>query len=86
MGGGASPIPAGGAWMRDESKAGLGPPMRRNDHACKALAYLLAGPYGQQAYDMALNNFESISYIGDSIYSARGSRDSAEYMRRKVGS
>ncbi len=85
MGGGASPVPDGGAWMRYESKAGLGPPMRRNDHACKALAYLLAGPYGQQAYDMALDRFESVSYVGDSIYSARGSRDSAEYIRRTVG-
>ena len=71
--------------MRYESKAGLGPPMRRNDDACKALAYLLAGPYGQQAYDMALDKFESVSYIGDSIYSSRGSRDSAEYIRRIGG-
>ena len=71
--------------MRYESKAGLGPPMRRNDHACKALAYLLAGPYGQQAFDMALDKFESVSFVGDSIYSARHNRDSAEYIRRTVG-
>ena len=72
--------------MRYESKAGLGPPMRRNDHASKALAYLLAGPYGQQAFDMALDKYESVSYVGDAIYSSRSSRDSADYVRRTGGS
>jgi hypothetical protein len=78
-------VPDGGAWMRYESKAGLGPPMRRNDHASKALAYLLAGPYGQQAFDMALDKFESVSYVGDSIYTSRHRVDSADYIRRTSG-
>ena len=44
MGGGPSPVEGGGSWRYYESAAGLGPPKAENDHACKALAYLLAGP------------------------------------------
>ena len=48
MGGGASPVVDGGPWMRYSTPQNQwGPPMRKNDHACKALAYLLAGPYSQ---------------------------------------
>jgi hypothetical protein len=88
MGGGQSPIPDGGAWMRYESREGLGPPMRRNDHACKALGYLLGGPYGLQAHDKAINDFQPVSYISNSFSTQRykGESDHASYLGRNVGS
>ena len=88
MGGGQSPIPDGGAWMRYESREGLGPPMRRNDHACKALGYLLGGPYGLQAHDKAINDFQPVSYISNSFSTQRyrGESDRASYIGRNVGS
>ena len=63
MGGGPSPIPDGGPWMRFEHRDGLGPPMRKNDHSCKALAYLLAGPYASLASDVYATRTESVSYL-----------------------
>lgn len=42
MGGGKSPVEGGGTWMRDKN---LNTPLRKNDHACKALIYLLANKY-----------------------------------------
>ena len=63
MGGGPSPVPDGGPWMRYESVMGIGAPMRRNDHACKALAYLLAGPYRYLALDDSRAG-EPVSYLG----------------------
>ena len=85
MGGGASPVPDGGAWMRYENRDGLGPPMRKNDHACKALGYLLGGPYGQMAFDRAVNDYQPISYVGESFYTRRpsGTEDSADYIWRR---
>ena len=64
MGGGPSPVPDGGSWMRYEHGNGLGVPMRKNDHACKALGYLLAGPYSWLASARARQQAESVSYIG----------------------
>ena len=74
--------------MRYENREGLGPPMRKNDHACKALGYLLGGPYGQQAYDKALNDFQPVSYIGNahSTERYRGNSDHASYLGRDFGS
>ena len=88
MGGGQSPVQDGGAWMRYESREGLGPPMSRNDHAGKALGYLLGGPYGQQAYDKAINDFQPVSYIGNSHSTERynGNSDHASYLGRDFGS
>jgi hypothetical protein len=88
MGGGQSPIPDGGAWMRYESREGLGPPMRRNDHACKALGYLLGGPYGLQVHDKAINDFQPVSYISNSFSTQRyrGESDHADYLGRNIGS
>ncbi len=48
--------------MRFETKDGLGAPMRKNDHSCKALAYLLAGPYAYLEPDRG-GNVESVSYL-----------------------
>lgn len=61
-GGGPSPVPDGGPWMRYEHGGGLGTPMRKNDHSCKALAYLLAGPYSFLASERASTG-ESVSYL-----------------------
>ena len=63
MGGGPSPVPDGGPWMRFETKEGLGAPTRKNDHSCKALAYLLAGPYAFLADKKGLTSTESVSYL-----------------------
>ena len=63
MGGGPSPVPDGGSWMRYEHNNGLGVPMRKNDHACKALGYLLAGPYSFLASDRAQASRGSVSYL-----------------------
>lgn len=64
MGGGASPVPDGGSWMRYEHNNGLGAPIRKNDHSCKALAYLLAGPYSTLASKRARAYAGSVSYLG----------------------
>ena len=50
-------------WMRYESRDGLGAPMRKNDHSCKALAYLLAGPYMVLAEHESVGNAQSVSYL-----------------------
>jgi len=63
MGGGPTPIPDGGPWMRYEHKDGLGAPMRKNDHSCKALGYLLAGPYSFLASERALTAATPTSYM-----------------------
>jgi hypothetical protein len=63
MGGGPSPVPDGGPWMRYESRDGLGAPMRKNDHSCKALAYLLAGPYMVLTEHEPVGNAQSVSYL-----------------------
>ncbi len=77
MGGCPSPVPDGGPWMRYEYRDGIGPPMRKNDHACKALGYLLMGPYGTLAVDRAVEAAEAISYLGGGQRTA----DSASYLR-----
>jgi hypothetical protein len=63
MGGGQTPVPDGGTWMRYETKQGLGPPMRHNDHACKALGYLLGGPHGKLAQELAIGQTLAVSYL-----------------------
>ena len=49
--------------MRYESRDGLGAPMRKNDHSCKALAYLLAGPYMVLTEHEPVGNTQSVSYL-----------------------
>ncbi len=71
MGGGPSPVPDGGPWMRYETHQGLGVPIRRNDHACKALGYLLAGPYSFLASERATRSVLATSYLGPSRSHAR---------------
>ena len=73
-GGGPSPVPDGGPWMRYEHNAGLGAPIRKNDHACKALGYLLAGPYSFLASERAQKSLGSVSYLGQGR--GRQARDS----------
>jgi hypothetical protein len=63
MGGGPSPVLDGGPWMRYESPTGLGAPMRKSDHASKALGYLLAGPYSYLASERAQKSYQATSYI-----------------------
>lgn len=41
-GGGRSPVESGGVWMRDKNSLR---PLEKNDHACKALIYLLANKF-----------------------------------------
>lgn len=41
-GGGRSPVEGGGVWMRDKNTQR---PLEKNDHACKALIYLLANKF-----------------------------------------
>lgn len=43
MGGGKSPIPLAGAWLRDKN---LGRPIDKYNHSCKALIYYLVDLYG----------------------------------------
>lgn len=43
MGGGRSPVPGGGAWLRDKN---TNRPLKKNNHAAKALIYLLVNNYG----------------------------------------
>jgi hypothetical protein len=64
MGGGPSPVDDGGPWMRYEHMNGLGSPMRKNDHSCKALGYLLAGPYSYLASERAKRSTTAVSYLG----------------------
>lgn len=67
MGGGPSPIEGGGPWRRYETAQGLGPPIPQNDHACKALAYLLQAPRYSGAIrpeTEALAPVSSVSYMG----------------------
>ena len=42
-GGGKSPVDGGGIWMRDKNTL---QPLKKNDHACKALIYYLSNKYG----------------------------------------
>lgn len=63
MGGGPSPVPDGGPWMRYESVHGIGAPKRENDHACKALAYLLLGPYAYMESETREYRHETVSYL-----------------------
>ena len=76
MGGGESPVPDGGPWMRFEHNTGLGAPMRKNDHSCKALGYLLAGPYSYLASERALKAPVAVSYLGEG---GRSGNRSARY-------
>jgi hypothetical protein len=62
LGGGVSPVEGGGPWMYFETAAGLGPPRKENDHACKALAYLLGGPYGFLSSQRSMST-ETYSYL-----------------------
>lgn len=48
LGGGPSPVPNGGVWLR-QGKGGR--PKRENDHSCKALAYLLIDLFGTEMPD-----------------------------------
>ena len=80
MGGGRSPVPDGGPWLRHSTQQSVwGAPKRENDHACKALGYLLQGPYSQVASPRAraasylgptrgvsqpASNVRSVSYLG----------------------
>ena len=67
MGGGVAPVPDGGPWMRYSTPQNQwGPPMRKNDHACKALAYLLGGPHSQVAHDRKMRGAQAVSYVGGS--------------------
>ena len=75
MGGGKSPVPKGGNWMRHQTPQGTwGAPKRENDHACKGLAYLLQGPYAhmtsskpkQVSYLSSPGRARSASYVGAS--------------------
>jgi len=43
LGGGKSPVEGGGIWIRDKI---TGQPLAKNDHACKAVIYLLANKFG----------------------------------------
>jgi hypothetical protein len=63
MGGGPSPVPDGGPWMRYETKGGIGTPKRENDHACKALAYLLLGPYAYMGESTFHGQQDAVSYL-----------------------
>lgn len=65
MGGGPSPVDGGGSWMYVESRVGQGPPRAENDHACKALAYLLAGPFGSVSNDRT--SLASATYLGKHV-------------------
>ena len=90
MGGGPSPVPDGGAWMRFETATGIGVPMRKNDHSCKALAYLLQGPYGIMAYNRATEESMPVSYVGNELYSNKRDvsilrDDSVSYTRSTRG-
>tara|TARA_Y100000310_G_scaffold13358_1_gene13637 strand:+ start:252 stop:1649 length:1398 start_codon:yes stop_codon:yes gene_type:complete len=80
MGGCPSPVPDGGPWMRHEYRDGIGPPMRKNDHACKALGYVMMGPYGLQAAERSLEAAEPVSYLG-----ASRAADAASYLRGARG-
>ncbi len=62
--------------MRYETKAGLGPPMRHNDHASKALGYLLGGPHGKLAQEQAISNTIAVSYL----QASRRDADVASYI------
>lgn len=42
-GGGRSPVDGGGAWLRDKN---TGKPLKKNNHACKAIYYLLVDRFG----------------------------------------
>ena len=42
-GGGRSPVYGGGAWLRDEHTK---QPLKKNDHACKAIIYYVVDKYG----------------------------------------
>lgn len=63
MGGGPSPVEGGGPWTYFESKGGLGPPKHENNHACMALAYLLAGPFGFDTVEVRRGSVTSASYL-----------------------
>ena len=56
-------MPDGGPWMRYESVHGIGAPKRENDHACKALAYLLLGPYAYMESETREYRHETVSYL-----------------------
>ena len=73
MGGGESPVVDGGPWLRYESHTGLGPPMRKNDHASKAIGYLLGGPHSQLA-NQASQPTSSASYLGGGRSGNRSAR------------
>ena len=81
MGGCASPVPDGGPWMRYSTQHNQwGPPMRKNDHACKGLAYLLQGPYSYVALDRARGRANAVSYLHPSRNTGNSGR-SVSYVR-----
>lgn len=73
MGGGPSPLEEGGPWMRAKSVYGFGPPLTKNDHACKALGYLLQGPYGFMAQEYKNRSYEPVSYLSGGVNRPDGS-------------
>ena len=68
MGGGKSPVPGGGPWLKT---AVNGSPRRENDHLCKALAYGIIELYGTQMPEEDYRDYdtydqtEAISYVGN---------------------
>ena len=74
-GGGRSPVPDGGPWVRHSTPHNSwGAPKRENDHASKALGYLLQGPYAQHGsarvksasyLEASSPQMRSASYIGN---------------------
>ena len=50
-GGGKSPVEGGGIWMRNKDTL---EPLKKHDHACKALIYYLANKYGFRGGEMKM--------------------------------
>lgn len=60
MGGTAEPSMDIEPWSYYESRFGLGQPKAENNHACTALSYFLAGPYGLNQVE---KSYEPVSYL-----------------------
>jgi hypothetical protein len=59
LGGGVSPVEGGGMWRRGIN----GKPKAENDHACKALAYLLVQEFGTVLPESRKTAYEAFSYL-----------------------
>ena len=82
MGGGSSPVDAGGPWVRTVSSGGFGPPSNKNDHACKAMGY------GLQSHQMEFSDVgrqkqlvESVSYIDKAAGGHEGMREFMNWFK-----